>query len=482
MTRFAPLSLLALLSGLGFGAGLGLGPAAAFELGTGVDVISDPQTRIEALHRLYIGHEIGPGLSFGQSVYSAAKGDAGGAFFWGVEAVKMMPVSGPLSATAGLFLGGGGGAAQVVGDGFMTRAHVGLRYAASERLGYELGASWVKITGADIEDPAVSLGLSYNFGVVHPSEEAGAPGFGALKRRGVSLRAGAGAARGANRTGAAQADLGLFGAEGAFSIGPGREVFLAADGAAKGGEGYMQILAGGRQRWATGPVGLFVEGGLGFGGGGEVDTGAGGLLSLGAGVAVPVAPWADVEFALGGVASAGEYKGAQASVRLVRVFARDPGATAPGGGQKWAYTLGVAMQDPNPGFRKPGVTATARPILQESSVDMFLTERSYISGTAQTALGGDVAGYAIGLLGLGYEMPLGGRWYGSLEAQLGAAGGGGVNANGGLIGGARVELDYALNESARLSFALGKLTHLKSGTGMAPTTAQIGVKFPFTTR
>ena len=146
MTRFAPLSLLALLSGLGFGAGLGLGPAAAFELGTGVDVISDPQTRIEALHRLYIGHEIGPGLSFGQSVYSAAKGDAGGAFFWGVEAVKVVPVSGPLSATAGLFLGGGGGAAQVVGDGFMTRAHVGLRYAASERLGYELGASWVKIT------------------------------------------------------------------------------------------------------------------------------------------------------------------------------------------------------------------------------------------------------------------------------------------------------------------------------------------------
>ena len=45
----------------------------------------------------------------------------------------------------------------------------------------------------------------------------------------------------------------------------------------------------------------------------------------------------------------------------------------------------------------------------------------------------------------------------SLEAQIGAAGAGGVNVGKGLIGGARVEADYVLNSKSSLSLGLGIL-------------------------
>lgn len=450
-------------------------PAGAFEIRTGFDVINDPQTEIEGFHRLFIGREIAPGLSFGQSIYSAAMGDAGGAFLWGFEMEKAVPLGRGFGLAFSGFVGGGGGAAQIVGDGLMLRAGVDLSYDLSERVALSLGGSWIKIEGAEIDDPALSLGLRF-----HAGRAAGASGGLALPLRAVAIRATQVAVSDhANRAGAAQADLSMAGAEARFALAPMTDLFIGADGAAKGGEGYMQVIGGLRQRWALGPMELFAEGSAGFGGGGEVDTGAGALIGAGAGIALPVAPWADLEFALGATAAPdSSYRGAVGSLRLVRVFERGaaPVDTTP---QRWQFSMGLAMQDPNATFRTPGNPATARPVMQESSVDLFLSDALYVTGNAQTAMGGDAAGYAIGMLGLGYRIPLGSRWAVSLEGHLGAAGGGGIDTNGGLIGSLRTEVDYALNDRLSLSVGIGKLGALK-GDAMAPTFVQAGIKIPFT--
>lgn len=455
-------------------------PAAAFEVETGFEALRDPQTKIEGLHRLYIGHEVASGLSFGQAIYSAASGDAGGAFFWGFEAVKTQPLTDNLSLKLQGFIGGGGGAAQVVGDGLMLRAGAALDYALSPHWGAQAGASWMRIAGANIDGPALGIGLHY---AVDP-EEVRQGGALSLPLRSVSLGAAQVVARSGaqTRAGAPQPDLSLVGAEAAFLLSGRNELTFGAAGAAKGGEGYMQVMGGLRHRIPLGPVDLFGEAALGFGGGGEVDTGAGALVSVAGGVSVPLANWLDLDLALGGTkALTGDHGGGVASVRLTRVFKRAPDQLTTGKPQKWAYSFGLSMQDPNSTFRKAGAVGSGRPIMQESSVDMFLTERLYLTGNAQTAMGGEVAGYAIGLLGLGYEMPLSPRWSASLEAHLGAAGGGGVNATGGLIGGLRGEVDYALRDNLRLSLGLGTLRALKSG-GLAPVVATVGLKIPFETR
>jgi len=77
------------------------------------------------------------------------------------------------------------------------------------------------------------------------------------------------------------------------------------------------------------------------------------------------------------------------------------------------------------------------------------------------------AGYAIRMLGLGWQQPISDRWVISLEGRVGAAGGGGVIVNGGVIGSVAVEAEYALNDAMNLSVGLGKIKALKGG-GMAP--------------
>lgn len=137
-------------------------------------------------------------------------------------------------------------------------------------------------------------------------------------------------------------------------------------------------------------------------------------------------------------------------------------------------SVGLSQQRGSSGYMKSGEARA--PAMQETSVDLFLAPRSYVTVNAQTTVGGGVAGYAVGLIGLGHELPLGEGWTAALEAHLGAAGGGGVDTSGGLIGGLRADIDARLSPGARLSLGLGRLKTL-DGRGMAPDVAQIGLKF-----
>ena len=63
------------------------GPAYGqnLEVATSYEAFDAGSSKIKSLNRLFAGAEVLPGLTFGQSIYSAAEGDAGGAFFWGFE-------------------------------------------------------------------------------------------------------------------------------------------------------------------------------------------------------------------------------------------------------------------------------------------------------------------------------------------------------------------------------------------------------------
>lgn len=470
---------------LAFGAAL---PAQADPLGgglqieTGLDVILNPTNKIKGLERLFIGAELGRDFHVGQSFYSAALGDAGGAFFWGFEATKAFRLTPRTQVRAAGFVGGGGGAAQVNGDGLMTRAGVTLAYALSDRLALEAGAAHYTLSGSSLKGPALSFGLVWQ---PNAGRGAGDSAGSGLRLRSVAFGASHFRLDGSlNRAGGPQAAVSLVGAEAAFHLGRGREALLSGSGALAGAEGYMEVMAGLRQRIAMGPGTGFAEARLGFGGGGKVDTGAGPIVKAGVGYALPLSRGLDLEAGLSALAApTGDMRGAEFGIRLVRVFDRGgigdrwqgQAAQAP---QRWAVTLGMSQQFSHNGFRKPGVAGTANVIMQESSLDLFLTDRVYLTGIAQTTMGGGVAGYAVGLVGMGWKMPVSDRIDLALEANLGAAGGGGVNTAGGMIGGLRAEMDVKINDSMALTLGLGKLRTLKGG-GMAPTVVQLGLKLPF---
>lgn len=443
------------------------------EIDTGFDILRDPDTTIEGFHRLYVGQAFGAGLSFGQAIYSAALGDGGGAFFWGYEAKKSWVLTDGLGIHATGFVGGGGGASQVVGDGLMLRLGAGLEVAVADGWAITAGLSHIAIDGGDEAAPALSLGVSRSV------EMEGA----ALPIRGAALRVSSlHYADSQNRNGAAQPALSLVGTEFSFAGGPTGEYFVGADGAARGGEGYMQIMAGLRGRARSGQLSAFAEAAAGFGGGGQVDTAGGLLVQAGVGAGLDLTAGLRIEGLVARhVAPQSGTAATLAMARLTRVFGSLEAREVQQGLQRWRFATGVSQQFPNDGFRIPFSGRHGRPFLQESSVDLLLSDRIYITGNAQTVLGGDAAGYAIGLIGLGYELPLSERVSVSGEVHLGAAGGGSVAASGGAIYALRGEIDYQLDSHIFASLGLGRMATV-SGGGMGPTFVSLGLKFPFATR
>lgn len=458
--------------------------AAPMEYRYGYDVFAKSQGTLDAFQSITAFREISPGLHFGQTLYSAAAGDAGGLFVGGFELAKRWKIGNKTELELGGFIGGGGGAALVGGDGLMTRAHIGLRRHLFGNVSGSLGLSYINISGAPISTPALSFGISRNTNAAY---------LGGHVDRGVTdgrvLRAVKPLVKqfhpSGNRTrsGRALGTMSLVGFEATFAASPEarNETFIQTSGAVAGdGEGYADFQVG--YRWKTSATGLraFAEVAAGFGGGGDVDTGGGFIATLGAGVAVPVLRGLDLEFgAQATTALDGDLTAIVPYVRTSLTFGRKNRPYQ--NPRHWQLSMGVTMQSPNTGYRKPGVSATASPMLIESSADLFIGKHLYLTGNAQTVAGGHAGGYAIGLMGLGYELPINERWTVSVEGMLGAAGGGGVQTNGGLVAAAKVELDYAINDKLAISAGIGQMRTLRGAGGAKPLTLHLGLKTRFTT-
>ncbi len=459
--------------------------AAPLEFRYGFDVFSQRTTSLHALQSLTMTYDLGSGFYIGETLFSAAGGDAGGLFTAGFEIAKRFKLGNGLDLEFGAFVGGGGGANVVTsGDGLMTRTHATLIKQITPNWAATLGLSYIKISGTSISTPALGFGisrtldmkvggghdLSFGNSVTGDISIAALKPFvrvyyprNNLKRSGVPLK-----------------NMYIVGAEMSFHNArtDRGETFLSAATAMAGdGAGYGEYQFG--YRWFTGNTGAraFAQLAAGFAGGGGVDTGGGLIATAGIGAVVPISDRFSAEFGVTGIKSfQGDFAAISPYIRGAITLGK---RSAPQGSNptRWQISTGFAQQVEHTGYRVPASTRSGSPVLVETTIDLFFNDHLYFTGNAQSAVLGDAGAYAVGQIGVGYEIPISDRWTISPELYVGAAAGAGINTGGGLVAGGKLELDYSLRKNLKVSFGAGKM--LSKG-GAKPVSLHIGLKIPFT--
>jgi len=412
----------------------------------------------------------------GPAVYGAASGQRGGLFVPGVELAWARPVSEHFALDAGLFAGGGGGAAAPVGNGLMLRPHLDLVWRGP---GFYTGPtlSWVHFGGGQIRSfqPGWMLTLDSSLRVRPPGNLGGSRGvlatglgFDTVVATATVFQPQAG---NRNRDGQPLENrIGLVGIRAErhpFVDGPWWGIEAA--GAASGGvAGYAEVLG------TMGLSRLMLDDRLevggrvatGLAGGGGLDTG-GGLLAKGSlGLKLKLSQSLAVSAEAGRTASPRGHLAGRAMQLGLDWQLDDRRAAAPGTSPADATpvtTEWVAGDIRYPALRKDG---SRRPLQAVTlAVNRFVTPTLYLSGQAHSAWGGGAGAYSVGLFGLGAQWPLGdaGRWRVGAEALAGAAGGGGVDTQGGAILQGRVYGDLPLTPALDLRLGLGRVRSVQGG-------------------
>ena len=425
--------------------------------------------------------ELSPGWWIGPSLYGAATGRRGGLFAWGVEAQRRWRLGEHWGVVAGLFTGGGGGAAAPVGGGLMLRPHVDLMVDYG---GWQLGltASHVRFQTGTIRSSQLGVLLMVD------DRYAFAPFGQAGQRVQYERRGGIGAdsihattALYARQRRDGESRIGTVGARIEQQVTSELHATMEAAGAAAGGaDGYMEVLAGlGLSTPVASPsLRLGARAAVGLAGGGAVDTGGGALVK-----AALTARWQ--------------------ATRKWSVDVETGHAWAPDGDFRSPFTqvsVGMALDDGGSGRTSTGQSRTLHDMAWEASVlhyaaaarksggerDMqlvglhfnrFLAPQVYLTGQAHAAAGGGAGAYAVGLVGLGVQRPIGARWDVGAEALVGAAGGGGVAIQGGALAQPMAWVGRRFGPHSQLKLAAG---YLKARKGeLATPVMQLSWSVPF---
>lgn len=456
----------------------------AFEVRHSINILNKDLNKLDVLHSVTASKEIRKNLYLGQSLYSSVLGDVGGLFIGGLELSKRFQINAEQNFELGMFLGGGGGAALIPGDGFMEKYYLNLNQELNSGYVGSIGFSYLNISGSDVSSGTLSFGVAktQNYAAMlgHGKETSSSGRFlvsakpiikqfwpeSSLKRNGTPL-----------------SKMSLMGIEATFASSAYAltESFVQTTGAIEGdGEGYADIQFGFRQHLSKSSLNAFWEMSTGFGGGGGVDTGGGLLGSFGIGARFPMFYNNKIELGIQKTVSFdGELNAISPFLRTAMIF--NKGKKAYHSKRKWQLSFGATKQLVNNKFRKTGVAQNTSVSLIENSVDLFVNDKIYLIGNAQTVISGNAGGYALGLLGLGYTQPINNLFSYSFEIYLGAAGGGGVNTTGGMSKAGRLEVDYNLKDNLSLSAGIGRLSSLTNKNGFNSTTVHIGFKTKFST-
>ena len=407
-----------------------------------------------------------PSTYLGLSAYGATSGGRGG-FFTGGGTAGMGTRWGRATLDAGLFVGGGGGGAAPQGGGLMLRPHLGIGYDLG---GYQwgLGASWVKFPNGAIDSKQAFVSLGVPFEVLYADRSRAwaslenATGWdehpARLKATAARYRADAGAL---TTSGQRQADFDTIGFAYERKLGEGGWFAEVETAGARAGssDGYAEVLAGGG--WGvTIPVTrtqLKLALALGAAGGGSIDTQGGGIARAKLTLHQPLSERAGIGINLGKLTSAGsfgaDYLGMDLTYRLGEVTR---GRSTPRSLYLQPWDIGFSHQHYAKAQRKSGSPQDLD--LVGIKIARPLDDRFYLTGQAYGAYAGEAGGYAVGLMGLGAEWPLGQRWRVSLEGLAGAGGGGGVASGGGALWQTQAGLAYQLTRASHLQMEVGKVT------------------------
>ena len=415
---------------------------------------------------------------FGPSAYGAAKGNYGGLITFGATVQRRWRTGPSTHVAASLYVGAGGGlsSSQVsFGGGLMLRPEISLRTEFGE---WYAGTSlaYVNFPSGNVHSSSISfvLGRAMDFQSYAPSD-SGMPAR-STTRTGlgfdeISLIAGSYSPRSSalNRSGQPmEGRMATAGAELRRYFYPGSWWGVEASGAAHGGaDGYMEGLAVAGQDWGIGGESFRVgaELGLGLAGGGNVDTGNGWIWRAG-----PVlrwqSPWGpSLQLSAGLIDSlSGRF-----SARFARVglsLPLDIGASSGDVGVVREQRLGLGVMHLSKVRFKDGTTDAISPLM------LLMTHEfgPHLYGVAEagSAAWGHAGAYSMGLFGLGMQSSpmLGGLRFGA-EALVGAAGGGGVDVNGGAVAQAEAWAQWE-TERLRLRIGAGQWRTLRSGGASSP--------------
>ena len=412
--------------------------------------------------------DIGHGLWIGPAAYGAISGQRGGLFTFGAEAAWRAPLPGPLALDLGFYAGGGGGGAAPVGGGLMLRPHADLTWNFGPyRAGVSL--SQVRFANGDIDSRQIGLVWSANTDfryvardrIGSPSSISGRSGvgfdrvqavFGVYKPRSGDMRNGGGTL----------SKIGFAGVRMERAIDNHAYWGIEAAGATSGGvAGYAEYLftAGTETSlWGDSLV-VGTRAALGMGGGGDVSVG-GGLLLKG-GVYSTLRLTRDLGLTLEGgytAAPQGRFRALHAAASLNWILDDPSDVTAPDRTTRTEWVGGVERYN---AARRDGSVRSLQAV--SLKVNRFVSPLIYLSGQAHSAYGGGAGGYSVGLIGLGLQAPLGSRVRVGAEGLIGAAGGGGVDTQGGAIAQPMAYVGVDVSRSVSLRVGAGRIKSLRHG-------------------
>jgi hypothetical protein len=409
----------------------------------------------------------------GPGVYGAATGRRGGLFVPGVEGAWSHPFNDWLAVDAGLFAGGGGGAAAPVGGGLMLRPHLDLVLGFP---GFYTGPTFSKVwfTSGQINSNQVGWMLNFDSSFRYrPTAFTGTATDGSATGLGFD-HVDAMVTFAKPRSSVTTAGTPLTGRIGLVGLRAERIVDgplwagLEAAGAGSGGvAGYAEVLGTAGLRWPviSDRLSLGVRASAGLGGGGGIDTGGGLLLKSAAGATLRLTDTLGIGAELGVVdAPRGHYKAVTGAVSLnwsLDVPQADLGGwldVRPGTPTRMEF--GSAVEHYR-AARKDGTSAPLDAVVLQ--VNRFVAPNVYLTGQAHSAFAGGAGAYSVGLFGVGAQLPVTPRVRLGAEALGGAAGGGGVDTQGGALLQARAYADVALTDSLSLRLGVGKIKSIHGG-------------------
>ena len=431
---------------------------------------------------------VGGEFWFGPGVYGAASGRRGGLFVPGFEGAWSHPFGELLAIDTGLFVGGGGGANAPVGGGLMLRPHIDLVFRLP---GFYTGPTWSKVyfPSGRINSNQVGWMLNVDSSFRYrPAAFTGAATDGSATGLGfdhVDAMATFAKPRGSRNTSGAPLTnrIGLVGLRAERQVDGPLWAGIETAGAASGGvAGYAEALgtAGLRFPVVGDRLTLDLRASAGLGGGGAIDTGGGLLVKAAAGATLKVTDTLAIGLEAGVVDAPrhAHYKAATGAIALnwaLDVPSADLGnwsSTRAGVPTKMEFSTGVERYR---AARRDGGTRPLEAVVLQMS--RFVAPGLYVTGEAQSAYAGGAGAYSVGLFGLGGQLPVTHGLSVGVEALAGAAGGGGVDTQGGAIVQGRAYIDAALTDSLSLRVGAGKVKSLHGGLDAPVVDAALVFRF-----
>lgn len=478
---------------------VGLVQADSLKLRIAADMLYEPTTTLEGNVAKTILYQNDNGTFLGGTVYSASLGDAGGLFIGGFEIGQQFELGGGNFVEAAVFFGGGGGAGVVGGDGTLLRPRVNFGHRFGD---YELsvGASYMHVTGSKISSPVFEIAMARSLKWVIRNGHlencadceiyAGSPyvameSVGAVYKSFIPLTQ----ITPGQRSGVPLKPMQLAGAGVLLNMdhmwGKGWKSYVNVAGAMGGdGEGYAEILVGGRYGFDVNDwLNIYGEAGFGFAGGGDVDTGAGALVNGSIGAKWRIFNTAELETSIGYTAAlGGGFHAIMPSMKLsmplggvnagktdVDLANLDP--------THWSLTMGYSVIPEHANMRYPHDKDTGFLGLTDFKIDLYMSDHIYLTGQALSVTTGGAGGFAIGLAGAGARLPVTDKIDVAAEILIGAAAGGAINVQGGLVAVGQLDVDYKLNDNMSLTSNFGWIKAVKGGLNGPMLGA--GVKFHF---